>query len=305
MADAEKKEERRVTIGVTGMTCASCVASVEKALKSVEGVSDARINLAAEKASIDFDPGFASREDLEKAISDAGYTPVKEAPASTPGTIAIGVKGMHCASCVASVEKAIKGIEGVSDARVNLATEKASVDVDPARVSIADIEKAVSDAGYTPVREEETTADREKEAREKEIGTLKLKFLVSVCLAIPLLYVAMGPMVGLPPLPFSDGAIALIQFLLATPILVVNSQFYSRGLLALARTKTATMDTLVAIGTGTKRPASSSPSFSWANSSRRSPRARPRRRSRPSWACSRRRPPSSATARRRRSPSTR
>jgi len=250
MADAGKREEQHATIGVAGMTCASCVASVEKALKKVEGVSDARINLAAEKASVDFNPDFASREDLEKAIADAGYTPVKEAPAATPGTIAIGVKGMHCASCVASVEKALKGIEGVSDARVNLAAEKASVDVDPARVSIADIGKAITDAGFTPVREDETTADREQEARAKEIGTLKLKFLVSVSLALPLLYVSMGPMVGLPPLPFSDGAIALIQFLLATPILAVNSQFYSRGLLALARTKTATMDTLVAIGTG-------------------------------------------------------
>jgi Cu+-exporting ATPase len=250
MADEKKQEKRSVSIGVTGMTCASCVTSVEKALKAVDGVSDARINLAAEKASVDFDPGFASLADLEKAISDAGYTPVSQAPPSRPGTLTLGVKGMHCASCVASVEKALKAVDGVSDARVNLAAEKASIDFDPSLVTPTELEETVTGAGFTPVREEDTSADREKEAREKEIRTLKLKFLVSVALAVPLLYVAMGPMVGLPPLPLGDGTIALIQFLLATPIMVVNSHFYSRGILALARTKTATMDTLVAIGTG-------------------------------------------------------
>jgi Cu+-exporting ATPase len=250
MGDSGKKTGQQAIIGVTGMTCASCVASVEKALKKVKGVSDARINLAAEKASVDFNPAFVSREDLEKAISDAGYTPVPEGPAPTPGSVTMGIKGMTCASCVASAEKALKGVKGVSDARVNLASEKATVDFDPALVDLAALEKAVTDAGYTPVREEESSMDREKEAREKDIRTLKLKFLTSVLLALPLLYVAMGPMIGLPRLPFKDGTIALIQLLLATPIMAVNSQFYSRGILALARTKTATMDTLVAIGTG-------------------------------------------------------
>ena len=69
MAENGKKTGQQAIIGVTGMTCASCVASVEKALKKVKGVSDARINLAAEKAAVDFNPAFVSREDLEKAIS--------------------------------------------------------------------------------------------------------------------------------------------------------------------------------------------------------------------------------------------
>ncbi len=99
MTDSRKKKTgQQVTIGITGMTCASCVGSVEKALKKVKGVSDARINLAAEKAAVDFNPAFATREDLEKAISDAGYTPMKEGPAPTPGKVTLGITGMRSPS---------------------------------------------------------------------------------------------------------------------------------------------------------------------------------------------------------------
>jgi Cu+-exporting ATPase len=82
------------------------------------------------------------------------------------------------------------------------------------------------------------------------MGTLRFKFIASVSLSLPLLYLSMGSMVGLPSPPLADRWLALIQFLLTTPILVINSQFYSKGILALAKTKTATMDTLVAVGTG-------------------------------------------------------
>ena len=128
-------EKRSVSFGVAGMTCASCVASVEKALKKVEGVSDARVNFAVEKATVDFDPNFVSREDLEKAVTDAGYKPVSGDYGG--GSVSLGIGGMTCASCVASVEKALKKVEGVSDARVNLATGKAAVDFDPAKVTVS------------------------------------------------------------------------------------------------------------------------------------------------------------------------
>ena len=165
-------------------------------------------------------------------------------------SLTIGVGGMSCASCVASVEKAIKNVKGVSDARVNLATEKATVDFDPGFVTAADLEKAVTDAGYKVTGGSEEAIDREKKDREREMRTLRLRFIASVSLSLPLLYVSMGSMVGLPSLPLADRWLALIQFLLTTPILVINSHFYSKGILALAKTKTATMDTLVAVGTG-------------------------------------------------------
>jgi Cu+-exporting ATPase len=162
---------------------------------------------------------------------------------------------MHCAACVAAVERALKKVDGVADARVNFASEKATIDFDPQLVTLEALDAAVSDAGYTPVHEAagETAAeatDREQEARRAELAELRARFVVSMGLALPLLYLAMGPHLGLPAPPLSGGAMALLQLLLTTPILAVNHVFYTRGILAVARSGAATMDTLVALGTG-------------------------------------------------------
>ena len=181
---------------------------------------------------------------------------MSEGEAKPPqGSATIGVGGMHCAACVGAVERALKKVEGVADARVNLASEKATIEFDPGLVTLERLERAITDAGYEPKPGDGATpagvaADREQEARRAEIAALRLRFLVSMGLALPLLYLAMGGHAGLPLPGWSGGAMALVQFLLTTPILVVNRDFYTRGLLAVARTGTATMDTLVALGTG-------------------------------------------------------
>jgi len=171
------------------------------------------------------------------------------------GSVIIGVTGMHCAACVGAVERALGKVDGVSDARVNFASGKASVDFDPQQVSLAKLETAIRDAGYEPVAEDTgapagETADREQEARRREMATLRFQFLLSAVLGLPLLWLGMGSHLHLPLPPLSGGAMALVQFLLATPILAVNYQFYTRGILAVLKTRTSTMDTLVALGTG-------------------------------------------------------
>ena len=174
-----------------------------------------------------------------------------------PESVTLGVAGMHCAACVAAVERALKKVEGVTDARVNFASEKAQVEFDPAFVTRADLERAITDAGYEPLAEEAggglpsvEATDREREARRREIAALRLRFAISMGLALPLLYLAMGGHAGLPLPAWSGGTMALVQFLLTTPILAVNYTFYTRGILAVAKTRSATMDTLVALGTG-------------------------------------------------------
>ncbi|OVE74668.1 hypothetical protein BVX95_01690 [archaeon D22] len=157
----------------------------------------------------------------------------------------IKIKGMTCASCVARVEKAITKTEGVSNANVNLANSKATVDFDTSKTSQKDIETSIKNAGYEIVDE-----DHEKKQREKEEKSLKFKTFTAMILGIPLLYFAMGSHVGLPMLPFVDKHMALIQFILTTPIMIVGYQFFTKGILTLIKTKTATMDTLVAVGTG-------------------------------------------------------
>jgi len=318
--DPEDAQTKKLTMGITGMHCAACAANTEKALKKVDGVSGASVNIATESGTVEYDPKKVSTSDIEKAVKDAGYTPhVREVPLDS---VTIGITGMHCASCAASIEKALKKLDGVSEANVNFAAESASVRFDSDSTPYSDLEKAIEDAGYTPhareekegylelkvvgmdnphclgtvdgalkrleginskelfvnekakinfdpsvvsrdeilqtirdagytpVEEGEEVLDKEKEAREREIKTLKFKFAFSAVLGIPLLILAMGRHIGLPIPHIADRWEALIQLLLATPILVVNYQFYTRGILAVIKTRMATMDTLVALGTG-------------------------------------------------------
>jgi len=179
---------------------------------------------------------------------------------SRTDTINIGVTGMHCASCAANLEKKLRAANGVVDAAVNLASGAARVQYDPDKTDSDRIEEVVLAAGFTPHLRGTLTGkgdtlggaipDRERMARQKEIRSLKIRFIVSAVLGIPLLVMAMGPHAGLPLPRFSDTASALIQFLLATPILLVNYSFFSRGILAVLKRGMANMDTLVAIGTG-------------------------------------------------------
>ncbi len=239
--------EEKVTIGITGMNCASCAASIEKALMKLDGVSEAHVNFAAESAAVRFDPSLTPYADLEKAIKDAGYT--AHARQETGGRLELKVVGMDNPHCLGTVEGALNRLSGITSKELFI-NERARISFDPSVTSREEIFQVIRDAGYTPVEETGEVLDREKEAREREIKTLRHKFVFSTLLGVPLVLLTMGPMVGLPVPHIPDRWEALIQFLLATPILLTNYQFYTRGILAVAKTRMATMDTLVALGTG-------------------------------------------------------
>src|SRR5688500_204242 len=150
-----------ITFPVTGMTCASCVRRVEKALTKLPGVAEASVNLATEKAKVAFDPASVTTEQLRAAVEKAGYgmgtmpadvqPPAQTsapAPTAAPGELTLPIEGMTCASCVRRVEKALTKVEGVSEASVNLATEKAKVVYDPQATTLEAMKKAVERAGY-------------------------------------------------------------------------------------------------------------------------------------------------------------
>ncbi|HEY8492103.1 MAG TPA: copper ion binding protein, partial [Dehalococcoidia bacterium] len=141
-------EQTRITIPVGGMTCASCVRRVERALKKVEGVEEAIVNLATERATVAFDPTAVKLDALYQAVEEAGYQPRRE-------RISLQVGGMTCASCVSRVERALRKVPGVLAASVNLATERATVEYVPAEVTPEDLVRAVVAAGYqaAPARE--------------------------------------------------------------------------------------------------------------------------------------------------------
>jgi len=243
----EDASEKSVTIGVTGMSCASCAASIEKALARLPGVSEASVNFAAETVTVRYDPDAVSYDELEQAIKDAGYTP--HSREERTGHLELKVVGMDNPHCLGTVKGALDHLEGIT-AKELFINERAKIDFNPSVVSKEKILQTIRDVGYTPVEEKGEALDREKEAREREIRTLKFKFVFSVLMGIPLALFSMGPMIGLPVPALPDKVGALLQFVLASLILGVNYQFFTRGILAVLRTRMATMDTLVALGTG-------------------------------------------------------
>ena len=164
--------------------------------------------------------------------------------------IILPVKGMHCASCAMNIEKSLKRVSGVKNANVNYASEKVSVEYNSNLANESDLENAIKNAGYDVIKNREDI-DREKEARRKEIEGLKIKFFISLVLGLPLLYFVMGPQIGLTLPNIIERNLILIQFFLTTPIMIVGYEFFLRGFRAVIKNRTANMDTLIALGTGT------------------------------------------------------
>lgn len=168
------------------------------------------------------------------------------------------IVGMHCAACATNTQVALQDVEGVSEATVNFATEKATITYDPAIVSMDKIKQVVEDAGYEAIdagedstglsATKQSITDREKEAREKNIQDFKRRFIMSLMFGLPLLYFSMGKMVGLS-VPFEENASlqAMIQLVLATPVIVAGSNLYILGFKNLLR-RTPNMDSLIFVG---------------------------------------------------------
>lgn len=227
---------------VTGMTCAACVRRVEKALAKVEGVQEASVNLATERARVAFDPAQISMKVLRGAVEGAGYG-VREEQISLP------ISGMTCAACVRRVEKALARLPGVDEASVNLATEQASVRF-MGTLMRDDFRRAVEKAGYG-LREGMVSAgegdaeEAEDVRRAAELGELRRKFSVSLMVSV----VIMGLMFWPWSLPWTMEQLALPLWVLATPIQFwAGRQFYASAWRA-ARHGETNMNTLVALGT--------------------------------------------------------
>jgi Cu+-exporting ATPase len=239
---------------VTGMTCASCSARVEKVVGKLQGVKLASVNLATEKLRLEYDEGQLSLDAVQSAVEGAGYG---IAPRETLKRVTIPIGGMTCASCSARIEKVVGRLDGVAEVSVNLATEKADVRYDPSRVRLSAIKKTITDAGYVPREiDASDTVDKDAERKAREIRTMWTKFIVAASVAVPLLYLAMGHM--LPgvrfPIPwFLDPmqyplVYALVQIALVIPAIVAGNRFYRVGVKALWH-RAPNMDSLIAIGT--------------------------------------------------------
>ncbi len=168
-----------VTVPVTGMTCASCVRKTERALRAVNGVTDARVNLAAGTATVDYDPGRSGPRDFERAIRGIGY----QVPWDRLELLVLGMMGSHCQSIV---EQTLNGLPGVLSVSVHLATDRVTVEYASSLVSAAEIRKTLRSLGYQVSERGDgaSAVDREREARRHETRTQLINLLLASPLAL-------------------------------------------------------------------------------------------------------------------------
>ncbi|MDA8410398.1 MAG: heavy metal translocating P-type ATPase [Treponema sp.] len=239
---------------INGMTCTACAAASERAVRKLPGIAEASVNFATERLSVSFEDGNITIESIKEAVAKAGYEAVDDRDEKE---ITIPVGGMTCAACSRAVEKALTKVPGVIVASVNLMTEKAVVryDADSARVS--QLKQAIVEAGYEAKAVEDgqtaARADAHREEKEREIRTMWTKFAVSAGFSIPLLYVAMGAMLGWPLPAFVSPmkhplVYALLELALVAPVVAAGNRFYRVGFRTILH-GAPNMDSLIAMGT--------------------------------------------------------
>ncbi len=252
--DRTKDGLATLDMAVEGMSCASCVGRVERAIAAVPGVESVAVNLATERAHVTFAQGGDVLRQVEEAVRQAGYQPMEQ-------TIDLSVSGMTCASCVGHVEKALRGVPGVVGATVNLATERASVKAVAGSDLGPELIKAVEKAGYeaSPVTPDDGHAagqhDHMQMLKEEEQARLLRSVILAGVLTIPLLAIEMGSHM-VPALhhwlagSFGEGNLRIFSFVLATIVLFgPGLVFLRKGFPALLRAA-PDMNTLVMLGAG-------------------------------------------------------
>jgi len=232
-----------ISFPVRGMTCASCVNHVERALKTTPGVAEASVNFATETASVAFDSTIATSELLTRAVREAGY----EIPVQSH-TVKIG--GMSCASCVSHVEKALRTIPEVLSANVNLATHTARFSTWPDAIASSDLQRAITNAGYTIIPESERESSAHTafpQSREEDAGLLFQRAILS---GIAGLLVMLGTMNLLPGFSsFTLGTRQVVLFFITSFVLLWAGRPIYTAAWNAALHKSVNMNTLIAVGT--------------------------------------------------------
>jgi Cu+-exporting ATPase len=234
----------QTSLMIEGMSCASCVARIEKAIRAVPGVADVAVNLATERADVHF-AGAPNIDAVATAIRTAGYTPIVE-------TADLAITGMTCASCVGRVERALKKVPGVVAASVNLATERANISYLAGTTGVDALEQAVTRAGYEAHRIEAAAPSADRHAAE--VTKLTRDLIIAAIFTLPLFILAMAPDFFMPLQMLLDakigiGPLRIIECVLASIVLFgPGLRFFVKGVPALLH-GAPDMNALVALGT--------------------------------------------------------
>ena len=237
-----EEAKKTLTLPITGMTCANCVAAVERNLNKLDGVQSANVNLASERASVEFDPAKVDQKEIIARIKRTGYD------------IALGeadfvLKRLGDVNDARRLEEALLDTDGVVGASANLASERVRVQYIPTVVSQSDLRKVILTTGFEALKTSDRVEDVERAAREKEINHQKHLLTVGLFFTIPLFLLSMFRDFGLLPAALADANwLPWLMFAMATPVqFYVGWQYYDGAYKAL-RNKSANMDVLIAMG---------------------------------------------------------
>lgn len=235
------QELKEIQYQISGMTCAACATRIEKGLSRMDGVEEANVNLALERSTIKYNSSKVNAETFEEKIKALGYDVVKD-------KVELEITGMTCAACATRIEKGLSKMEGVSNAHVNLALEKASIEFHASKVHVNDLMARIEKLGYGAHMKQ--AEHEEVNYREQAIKQQKRKFIASALLSLPLLWTMVAHFSFTSFLYVPQFLInPWVQMALATPVqFIIGGHFYISAYKAL-RNKSANMDVLVAMGT--------------------------------------------------------
>lgn len=236
------EETRYLTLPVTGMTCANCVATVERNVNKLEGVTKVNVNLSTERASIEFEPELLNLDEITARIRRAGYD------------IAVGeanflLQRLSDDNDARRLENELLSMEGVEQVQANLATETVKVRYIPTVTSQIEIRRRMQRSGFTPLDASGTMEDVESEVREKEIRRQKRLLTIGLIFTVPLFLLSMMRDFGILPEGIASATwMEWLMLVLATPVqFYVGWQYYVGAFKAL-RNRSANMDVLIAMG---------------------------------------------------------
>jgi len=232
------KETKKAELKISGMHCATCAVNIEESLSKVKDISNAQVNFGTDTAHVEFDPSKVSLGTIEKAVKEAGYDVVHH-------EVTIKVGGMMCATCVETIEAALKELPGVITATVNLGTEKAYVSYNPSVSTTADMKKAIEDAGYQYLGiSGEVSEEAEKIARAKDLHDKFVRFVIGFAVSIPLM-IAMYL-----PLPVTMQDLGYLMLVISAPVFAyVAFPIFRAAWISLSH-RMLSMDVMYAMGTG-------------------------------------------------------
>jgi Cu+-exporting ATPase len=235
MAEPEKK---KAELKITGMHCATCAVNIEESLSQLKDGTKASVNLGTDTAHVEFDPAKVTIHDIQKAVKDAGYDVVNQ-------EVTIKVGGMMCATCVETIESALRALPGVVTATVNLGTEKAYVTFNPSVSGTFDMKKAIEDAGYQYLGiSGEVSEEAEKKARDADLHDKFIRFVVGFAVSIPLMLAMYLP------LPIPMHTLAYVMLVISTPVFVFVAAPIFRAAWVSLKNRKLSMDVMYAMGTG-------------------------------------------------------